>query len=327
MSFWGTTAAKLNPFSTGACSLELPLEVIGRGAAGKSILWDAIRKSVADNYTDSGLYVSCGDPRATATAINTVRRTEDGQRQRVNGSTMETPAFSFEVLHEMSPVLKLNCREAIGQLIGTDNAAGNDQLVAYRQYVKELNQAGIVWVIVPAPPANPTDADRRRWEIDVRLANSFLTQVARSRGDQPLTVTLILTKTDVCCPTAEDVPTILDRPALASLLRPLLMTVKNAGCIQEAAIIPVSSFGFGNAVPIAKTGGPAEVLHLLKPEAELTPYNVFPLIVYTLLAGIMPLEAPGQRHEALYAQVARMLSEDLASLAGYIVPLKGKLAR
>jgi hypothetical protein len=100
-----------------------------------------------------------------------------------------------------------------------------------------------------------------------------------------------------------------------------------------AAIIPVSAFGFGTAVPAPEERGPAvpdrargfsplsegDIEWLLKPSTHPQPFNLTALVWWCLMAGLM-LQPADDRAEEL-TRLARALADDLRAMGAWVVPL------
>src|SRR5207302_9035644 len=110
--------------------------------------------------------------------------------------------------------------------------------------------------LVPCPPPNPSPRDRRRYANDLRLACAYVREALRLRTlEQPAAVALVLTKIDTLFKDADEARAALTDAALRDALGPLGHLVEQSDRVSDAVVLPVTSFGFGNAVLREQAGG------------------------------------------------------------------------
>jgi len=230
----------------------------------------------------------------------------------------------------------LSSHEVIGQILtNTTPESPPEWQTRYREYMTRLVEADVLWVILPTPPAQATGADRKRFEADLKILTSYLRRALALRpDDRPLALALILTKVDTLFSTLEAAQEELRDELLLKALSQLVTLAQMSDKICEAAILPTSSFGFGNAIrkPEPPTGpkvdgvqrhGAEEEPWVLRPDAHVVPFNLDALVAWTLFHGLAKkfVDADSERGQNL-ARVRKMLGQDLAQLNGWCVPVK-----
>lgn len=98
--------------------------------------------------------------------------------------------------------------------------------------------------------------------------------------------------------------------------------------VAEAAIFPVSAFGFGTAQELPGTDRrPANDLSygerewVLRREAEQRPYNVTTLVIWSLLAALRQRPISNAEEQT---RVCQQLQDTLDRLAGWHIPVKDR---
>src|SRR5205823_2544119 len=128
-----------------------------------------------------------------------------------------------------------------------DSAA--EQQTRYDDYLKSLVNTHVLWAVVPCPPPNPSDRDRRRYANDLRITIAYLREALRLRTlEQPVAVALVLSKIDTLFKNADEARTALTDDVLRKSFGPIVHLIEQAHQVADAAIIPVTTFGFGNAI-------------------------------------------------------------------------------
>jgi hypothetical protein len=233
-------------------------------------------------------------------------------------------------------------REVIGQVLThtlPESEAG--QQTHYGEYLKSLVNAHVLWVMVPCPPPNPGARDRRRYANDLRITIAYLREALRLRPlKQPAAVALVLSKIDTLFQDAEEARASLPDDVLRRALGPLVHLIDKSARVSDAAVIPVTAFGFGNAV-LREPGGEregalpepadepfgAEPLWLLREGVAPEPFNLDTLFLWTLLFGLFNQAGHGVvEAEEEVGEICRMLGEDLNAADPWLLPLKGGIA-
>src|SRR5262249_483222 len=103
------------------------------------------------------------------------------------------------------PRVLCRLREVIGQILPHTLPEPDAQpQVRYAEYIRNLVNAHVLWVVVPCPPPDPGPRDRRRYANDLRITLAYLREALRLRTlKQPAAVALVLSKTDALFPTLE----------------------------------------------------------------------------------------------------------------------------
>jgi len=311
---------------------------IGRGQAGKTALFRAFAEGPVGEYFPSGLYLDVGDPKQAAQLIRGAEETRRLLEASGLPPTLETPAMRYQLCEGDVQRVSFQLREVIGQVLThTLPDSAPEQQARYDEYLKSLLDTHVLWTVIPCPPPNPTAQDRRRYGNDLRITSAYLREALRQRpATQPCSVALVISKIDALFKDEEDARAALTADVLVNGLLPLVNTIKWSERVTDAAIVPVTAFGFGNAVPSpapklnAET--PAddpfgdELEWLLKEGASQQPCNLTTLVLWSLLYGLLHQETPsGSRgEEPVIAGICRKLEQDLQSGGRWLVPLKGR---
>src|SRR5262249_25106894 len=132
----------------------------------------------------------------------------------------------------------------------------------------------VLWAVVPCPPPDPQPRDRRRYANDLRITLAYLREALRLRSlEQPVAVALVLSKIDALFKDAEEARASLTDEVLRTCFGPLVHRIEQSDRVSDAVIIPVTSFGFGNAV-LREERGEQEGA---RPESEDEPFGPEPL--------------------------------------------------
>jgi hypothetical protein len=321
---------------------EVRAGCIGRGHAGKTALFRAMVEGPIGEYFPSGLHVDVGDPREAARMI---RDSEETRRiLELSGlpPTLEASQIRYFLYDGDEQRVIYHMREVIGQIL-THTLPDSDekQQARYEDYLKALLDTEVLWAVLPVPPANPTARDKRRYANDLRLTSAYLREALHRRPTlQPCAVALVMTKLDTLFPDQEAARAGLSDEVLLEALGPLVNTVGRSNRVTDAAVIPVTAFGFGNATQRPPSPEPDNVCAadvqenvfadepswLLREGAALEPYNLSTLILWTLMFGLVNQEMPDTRAENEINALCTMLQDDLEARDHWLQPIKGQLA-
>ena len=231
-------------------------------------------------------------------------------------------------------------REVIGQVLTHTLPDSESELQArYTDYLKSLVNAHVLWTVIPCPPADPDARDRRRYANDLRITMAYLREALRLRTlRRPAAVALVLSKADVMFDTPGQARAALTDEVLRNALGPLIQLIEQSKHVSDAAIIPVTAFGFGKAVRLEagmdrhEAPGSAEEpfgdepIWLLREGESPVPYNLETLFLWSLLLGLMNQASTDPKVEAHFDSVCRMLRDDLEAGEPWLVPIKGGVA-
>lgn len=164
---------------------------------------------------------------------------------------------------------------------------------------------------------------------------------------RPVSVAIVVNKVDTIFDDEGSARAELTDDALLGALAGIVQTVRHSPRVVNAAIFPVSVYGFGNAV--AREATPAHDGHEAEPDNlpwaisarrglekeyglrdghAIEPFNLQTLVIWSLLAAALPkeIEVPEKdSNEVALARTCRMLSDDLANVGGWFVNVKGNL--
>jgi hypothetical protein len=323
----------------GEAMTEVRVGCIGRGHAGKTALLAALAEGPVGDFFPSGLHVDAGDPRGVAQML---RESEEAQRMlRQFGLPPTLKASQIHYYLYEGAVQRVVCkmREVIGQVLThTLPDSAPEQQARYRDYLKSLVNTQVLWAVVPCPPPNPSARDRRRYANDLRITLAYLREALRLGSPKQRTaVALVLSKIDTLFKDAEDARASLTDDVLRTSFGPLVSLIEQSPRVADAVIIPVTAFGFGNAVlreegsgqqggrPDAEDGPfGAEPTWLLREGASPEPYNLDTLVVWTLLFGLLNQAGHGVIEEDTeLGQICRTLAHDLEAIDPWVLSVKG----
>jgi hypothetical protein len=230
--------------------------------------------------------------------------------------------------------------EVIGQVLThTLPDSGAEQQTRYNDYLRNLVDTHVLWVVVPCPPPSPSARDRRRYANDLHITLAYLREALRLRSlEQPVAVALVLSKIDALFKDADEARSSLTDEVLRTSFGPLVHLIEQSPRISDAVIIPVTAFGFGNAVLREEKGegGRAhsedepfgyEPTWLLREGVSAQPYNLDTLFMWTLLFGLLNEAGHGVfKEDTDVGQVCRALRTDLDTIDPWFLSLAGGIA-
>jgi len=313
--------------------LTLRLEKIGRANAGKSAIEWALAKVVVSNFFMSGLQLDVENPLQVAELIEK----DKAIRARLENDpllpTTEATPIKYLLYEGEKPRLCLASHEVIGQiLLNCKSNSPPEWKAKYQEYMERLPKAQILWAMIPVPPARSSAGDQARFEIDLKLTVSYLREALKLRAsDVPMVVALILTRADSRHTDAEAARRELTDEVVQHMLMPLVTLVRISDKVSEAAVFVTSAYGFGNAVrkPDNLRNGEAASddqdgqWTLNGSDAHVTPFNLSPLVVWTLYHGLFEQKVEKGTPEArTLGHVLELLKYDLDNCGGWIVPIK-----
>jgi hypothetical protein len=229
-------------------------------------------------------------------------------------------------------------KEVIGQILTHTMPESEPRLQErYTEYLRNLVNADVLWAVVPCPPPSPNARDKRRYSNDLRIVTAYVREALRLRTlPQPAAVALVLTKTDTLFDTPAAARKALSDKVLLRSLGPLVNLLQQSSRVADAAILPVTAFGFGKAVlregddpDRADAPGSADELFgdepiwLLKEGESPEPYNLDTLFIWSLLMGFLNQGGPNISDEPDLDRLCRMLRDDLEAGDPWLVPIKG----
>jgi hypothetical protein len=320
---------------------EVRVGCIGRGHAGKTALFQALGDGLIGDFLPSGLHLDAADPREVARMI---REAEQARRLLETSGlppTLEVSQTRYCIYQGDDPRVVCRLREVVGQILTHTLPESDDRLqTRYTNYLKTLVNAQVLWVVIPCPPADPRPADRRRYAQDLRITGAYLREALRLRTtDGPASVALVLSKTDALFDSPAEARTALTEEVIRRALGPLVHLVEQSAHVSDAAVIPVTAFGFGKAVRGEDGTGRAgldadsaddpfadEPIWLLREGETPEPYNLDALFLWSLLIGSLSHAEPGADLEPELDAVCRMLRDDLEAGDPWLVPIKGGVA-
>jgi hypothetical protein len=322
---------------------EVHVGCIGRGNAGKTALLRALSEGPVGDFFPSGLHVDAGDPREVAQMIREAEEAERLLHQFGLPPTLKASQIRYCLYDGATQRVVYKLREVIGQVLThTLPDSAPEHQARYTEYIRSLVDTHVLWAVVPCQPPEPSARDRRRYANDLRITLAYLREALRLRArEQPVAVALVLGKIDTLFQDADEARKSLTDDVLRTSFGPLVHLIEQSPRVSDAVIIPVSSFGFGNAV-LREDRGPREEAHpelledepfgsepiwLLREGVSARPYNLETLFIWTLLFGLLNdegLEALEEHTEV--GRLCRTLCEDLDAIDPWFLPLTGGFA-
>ncbi len=321
---------------------EVRVGCIGRGHAGKTALLRTLGEGPVGDFFPSGLHVDAEDPRQVARMIREAEQTQRLLHELGLPPTLEASQIRYCLYDGAVPRIAYQMREVIGQVLTHTLPDSSAELqVQYTQYLKSLVDTHVLWAVVPCSPPDPSPRDRRRYANDLRITLAYLREALRLRApQQPVAVALVLSKIDVLFKDADEARAALSDEVLRASFGPLVHLVEQSSRVSDAAIIPVTAFGFGNAVLREQSEqegrrsgseeepfGP-EPVWLLREGVSAQPANLDTLFLWTLLHGLLEQAGPAVLDEDTErGAICRTLAQDLEAIDPWLLPLVGGSAR
>jgi len=339
--------------------MPLNMTMLGRENSGKTALLIANDLIWMGEPLTSGLQMNLLGPDGqemsplvlTSRMETTQRRlwamSEDGDGLK---TTLNSEPVNYVLCEGAEPRFQLLTNEEIGQVIShSKEDSSPDELRRYHEYLKRLSKADLITLVFSPPSRDPHSMSAFQWAKDQKLYAAYLNEALRL-GDptRPVAVAMVVNKVDTIFDDEASARAGLTDEVLMGALEGMVQTLRHSPRVVHAAIFPTSVYGFGNAV--ARETVPAEngeeadgadsqpwaVSARRGLEKEfgirdghtIEPFNMQALAIWTLLAAALPKEvevSEQDSNEVALARTCRMLSEDLASVDGWFVTVKGDL--
>lgn len=304
---------------------KILLAPLARSGGGKTATTMAEAQSVEGCHLLSGLLLRGQSLLDIADREDRIRSLIEQARDGRIPSTQRLLWTNNLLYDGDAPVLEVEKFDPIGQrLTETRSSSDESDLADFHQLQTLYANANVLQVMIPMLPADPTDADEKRFAKDLTVSMTFLHEaLVNSKTGSPRAVVIVPTKLDCLWVSAAAAQSELSDQALRVMFAPLINVINRSDRVDFAAITPTSAFGFGNTriegstVERATYHGEDEDLGILM--GELQPFNVITMVVWSLLAGLRCL------NDSSMSDVESNLRDDLASLNGWVVPIKGQL--
>lgn len=310
---------------------SIGVSVVGRECAGKTTIFNMLYQTTGTLILDSRLSFGGRDPLEEGVRLDKVETVIRDLKDQGIPSTVATSAIEWLVYAGHRPVLAVKSQEVVGQILTrTRPDSPPDLKKLYGEYLGFLADADVLWAVIPCPPSDMNAADRERLQRDLATTRSYLRAALNARtAKHPSSVVVVLTKVDGMFETAEQARAQLDDRTLTRLVEPLV-NVCLSDAVSQVAICPVSAVGFGNAVRMDGTNDAQrseprtdEPGYRLGADATTEPFNLATLLVYSMVAGLMPKEVDAESPSGkALVQTLQRLTGDLNALNGWLVPVK-----
>jgi hypothetical protein len=304
----------------------------GRANSGKTTLVDQICSKLLMKPLPSGLHFQGESPGEVACLLRHLHNRDDLQHQTIRLATTTSRSIDLHLCEGGSMRATLSLEDPVGQLFTGPALRGEKILrMQYEDFCRTSPRADVYWQFLPCVPREYTSEHVKRLRTDICLTVGYLQDALNRReGDQPAALAIIVPRIDVRYPDADTARARFRRElldALATLLRPLTGRPE----LTEVALFPVSSLGFGTtrALELSKPGPDpfcsvtfGEPDWRLLPDVDARPFNVVPLAVWTLLAGLRQRVVTDLELSREAVHLCRTLKTDLQSLRGWYFPIK-----
>jgi hypothetical protein len=155
---------------------------------------------------------------------------------------------------------------------------------------------------------------------------------------RPCSVAIVATMVDAVYDDFQQARSFLTAERLRADLRDLFEVVETSEAVRYAAVFPVTTFGFGHATRPAPsellvsgngppTSDPAQVAWRLRAGLPPKPFNILPLLVWTIVHGLYHQEVGVLDDEATVARVYSRLVDEFDHLDSWYLPIKENLFR
>lgn len=320
---------------TGCSPLLLNLQWIGRSGSGKTTLETSLRLCTLGHALPSGLLFSgpADNPAEGIAKLNRMRARITDLRTSGMTTTLQSEPDLWLLYEGEHARVQVTMNECVGQAL--TNPDGSDEFARhFAKHQKRLGSSDAIWITMPMPMEQGPALDDVAY--DIQVANVHLQSALSTHAacQHPCTVVILLTQIDAAFQTPEDAREKLDDAEVIPLLAPLINTVTNSSVVHSAAIMPVSAFGFQNAVPRGSTTvSTADVDHsdkaarasymnassLLKHDQQLQPFNLQGLLPWTVLQTMMTRQVTLRNGQgAIMKTIATRLKSDVDALAPWI---------
>jgi hypothetical protein len=307
------------------------MATIGREHIGKTLQKLGLVNGPLREVPPSGMTLAPDDPRMFVAWYNEWVESLRDLSSRGLTSTIVPEEFRYTLFDGDRPRATLVTHDLVGQVLTHSSMASPEpQQQTYRSYLLRLGSADILQVVLGC--SNGSGRVGERLAADVQLACGYLRKALdECPSYRRVAVAITPAKLDAAFPTEEQAKEALTPDRLRAGLEPLVNIVERSRKVALAAIIPISSFGFGTADPqpaFATGDGPRpgasylsvdEEEWLLKPGMLPRPFNLTGLCWYALSAGLLVKADDVNRSER--EATARLLANDLRDLGAWVVPL------
>ena len=318
--------------SFGAKTIEIPqvkITPIARGHAGKTACICSLYYALRD-VLPGGLRFGFNNPIELTTMLDKYERFLD-QLSTTGLAQTEAPTLHairlMDEKHNVSAVTKIT--DVMGQVLrNTTESSDEKQMARYRDYIARLAQSDVLWAIV-SPPDKADPRSIAQFGSDHMIAVSFLRE-ALKRSTRPVTVAIVISKFDILTSIESVARQMSSESFLREMVAPLVKVVEEEDFnnLVAARIFPVSVFGFGNAIKIegsedtqnVRTG---EARWRLKENAIIEPFNLMPLLVYSISNSLRHQFAKSKYSRQILKTCDR-LDDALEQLGGVWCSLKIK---
>lgn len=334
--------------------MKIGMILLGRENSGKSALLTSLDLAWMSSSLASGLQMNLVgsdgvelSPLVLASRMEKIQRrlwalSEDGDGLK---STVVPEPVNYCLCEGSSPRLQLNTDDEIGQIIShTKSESSADEMKRYEAFLKRLSERDVITMVFSPPPRTAHAMADFQWTKDLKMYAAYLTEGLR-KGDRrkPVSVAILINKVDTLFDDEQAARAALTDSLLRASFETLIQVIDHEPRIVNAAIFPVSAFGFGNAV--ARKAGPEaaaqanqenrpwqvttrgglEQEYGIQDGRSIEPFNLQSVILWSLLAAALPkeIDMPHDRGvEPALVRTCRMLREDLTAQNGWFVPLK-----
>lgn len=312
------------------CRIQVILA--GRANSGKTTLVDQICSKLLMHPLPSGLSFQGTSPRELARLLWHLHHRDALQHQAIRLATTTPRSIDLRLCDSGTTRAILSLEDPVGQLFTGSALRGEKMLrFQYEEFCRTSPQADVYWQFLPCVPREYTSDDIKRLRTDICLTVGYIQDALNRRSsDQPAALGIIVPRIDIRYPDA-DIARSRFRKELLDVLITLLQPLTSRPELTEVALFPVSSLGFGTTRVLdlphpdpdpfrSVTFGERD--WRLLPGVDARPFNVVPLAIWTLLAGLRQRVVTDLEQSREAVHLGRTLKTDLQSLRAWYFPIK-----
>jgi hypothetical protein len=311
-------------------------ELVGREHSTKSSAVTVFPYGPLREAPPSGLQLATPDTKKFNALVRNTEATLNDLNRAGLPSTIKVEQHTYHLFDAEECCAILQLRDVVGQVFSHATPdSPPEELDTFDAYVRYSVEAHVHFIMLPYPYRDDP-AEYQRLARDQQLYETTLRSVLQQRRpDWPLAVALVVNRLDAAFPSETEAQAKLTDEVLQEMLGPLVNLLTRSKKVGAAAIFPTTFFGFGNAVVQAPTGQasakPAagssphsrgEPDFTLKPGALPRPYNLTPLVWWSLLTGLMLQDMRGKDAQVSDLEdVTNRLRADLEWMNAWYIPL------
>lgn len=312
---------------------------VGPGGVGKTVMLNGLLKALGMYAPMSGIQVGPRSPEDGIGFLKTVREKEHQFAQDGSARTVELVDLTLLARQGSRTWARAELSDIIGQsMVDIGKDARPEQLKRYEELRGHMDRADVLLLVVPCPSGSGPGSAADQFPYLVQIVNTHLVDwLARRAPGKTAAAAIVLSQTDAGFGSREEARAALTDDVLHRSLGPLVSTLLHDRNVTEAAIFPVSGFGYGASkrLPIAAhVDGPTRPLGGLFEtrsgsllDGPMDPDNLVELFLWAMLSVLMyaPIGNGTAAATTDLLEFLRPLADDFLALSPWFVPVKGRL--